>query len=1021
MQAIPNDYIAELESRVDAFEAAKVSDADARIADFLPSQSHPAYRDVLLELLRVDLEFSWKNGTKKRVDDYRNSYAEILDRPESLTGIAFEEYRLRWQSGESVDRAEYGRRFGISTDDWPVLSASASETSANNGGSTEQRAGIAIDVERRVSRTRLPEIGKSFLGFEILEQLGQGAVGHVYLARQPDLANRLVVLKVSSQLWHEADRIARLQHTNIVPIHSVHRTGGVQAICMPFFGRATLADVLKQIRTTPCADRSAVSLRPPAPQLSETIARDANGNAGTGPESPAGPESLSYEDACLQLVKHLADALHHAHQRDIWHQDLKPANVLLSDHGQPMLLDFNLSATATDEDVLVSGGTLPYMAPEQIQGLSVPAHIGPWSDIYGLGVILFELLAGRRPFTRERRSRQEDWQPLIDERNQLPPVCDKSTNATEAMEAIVHKCLAPDSAQRYASAAELSADLQRQLDDLPLRHAPNQSWQERSTKWLRRHPRLTSGTSVVALAATVILVMAALLSWRGRELRHLKALERLGQLQETLAAVRAPLSVPGTSQELVDEAIQLTEQRLQDFVGADLAGWREHPHHTALDPSEQRALSDTMGQLFYLMAGVSAQRANLQADADRQRVLLADALSFSRLSAAAFQASGIPPAVAVQKSGLTARLEHTAETADDNSVLRPLSSTTDLLLQASHEMRQGDFATALSHLATAKTQSPHDFNVWLLLGHSHAALGNLQAAEDDFTSAAVLWPESYLPVLFRGFVRLSRKEFDLAERDFDTVIRLRPQCRAAYIDRAITKLELGQFKQALADLDYAIAAGNVPTRVFFLRSKVRKRIGDLAGARSDRAEGFRREPTDEASWIARAVARLPDDPKTCEAELMRVLDMNPASTRALQNLAHVYGEYLDAPDRAIDTLNRMICISTQDATARAGRGVFHARMGRRDAAIRDAQAALELSDDAQTIYQVACVYALTSVERAEDADLALGYLARANLTDPRWLSVAASDPDLKSLQDRREFTRLIAAGALIRETSRKVP
>src|SRR5205085_3393451 len=93
----------------------------------------------------------------------------------------------------------------------------------------------------------MPEVGSRFLDFELLEELGRGTFGRVYLAKQGDLYDRLVALKISADLASESRNLAQLQHTHIVPIYSVHRAGAFQAVCMPYFGSTTLADVLKEL------------------------------------------------------------------------------------------------------------------------------------------------------------------------------------------------------------------------------------------------------------------------------------------------------------------------------------------------------------------------------------------------------------------------------------------------------------------------------------------------------------------------------------------------------------------------------------------------------------------------------------------------------------------------------------------------------------------------------------------------------------------------------------------------------
>src|SRR5262249_15155131 len=240
----------------------------------------------------------------------------------------------------------------------------------------------------------MPEAGDQFLGFRLISELGRGAFARVFLAQQGELANRSVVLKISSDGIGESQHLAQLQHTNIVPIYSVHRAGLFQAVCMPYFGATTLEDVYTNLESLPAlpdsgkglvstlnAHRSSTQLRSGArresPSGAYTLlagAPEARAAATTLPlrEAPANLKTLeqyTYVQAVAWIAAKLADGLAHAHDRGILHRDLKPANVLLTDEGQPMLLDFNLSEDSkirgTASGALV-GGTLPYMAPEHL-------------------------------------------------------------------------------------------------------------------------------------------------------------------------------------------------------------------------------------------------------------------------------------------------------------------------------------------------------------------------------------------------------------------------------------------------------------------------------------------------------------------------------------------------------------------------------------------------------------------------------------------------------------------------------
>src|SRR5262249_31044181 len=230
---------------------------------------------------------------------------------------------------------------------------------------------------------RMPEVGTEFLGFHLLAELGRGAFGRVFLAEQAALASRLVALKVAPDAGGESQKLAQLQHTHIVPVYSLHRAGPLQAVCMPFFGALTLADVLRDVSARPSLPQSGVEL---LSTLNERQSQAATQRSGVGPTLPAVARSetelvharatpqatlkklqgLSYVEAVVWLGGCLADGLAHAHERGILHRDLKPANVLLTDEGQPMLLDFNLSEGTKlrgSASAAMVGGHPPSMAP----------------------------------------------------------------------------------------------------------------------------------------------------------------------------------------------------------------------------------------------------------------------------------------------------------------------------------------------------------------------------------------------------------------------------------------------------------------------------------------------------------------------------------------------------------------------------------------------------------------------------------------------------------------------------------
>jgi eukaryotic-like serine/threonine-protein kinase len=581
---------AELDEMIAAYEAAQARGAGATLVDFLPATDHPLYRPVLCELIRIELEAGWENGQPRPLRDYLEIFPALVADRAALQKIAFAEYRLRCQAGEEASPDVYQREWGISTAAWPLALAALSRgvppqddaaargsffsaTGLSSWGASSwraeplqgRRALDAADPEaaRLLAQalTALPEAESTFLDFRLVAELGRGAFGRVYLARQGDLADRWVALKISVDVAGESQTLAQLQHTNIVPIYSIHQAGMFQAVCMPYFGPTTLADLLHDLRqrgTLPTSGKDLVNmLRMRSGPLGKR--RDDDLVPVPAPLLPVDEavlpihelEQLSYVDAVLWIGARLAEGLDHAHERGILHRDLKPANVLLSDEGRPMLLDFNLSADtkASSGAQAHHGGTLPYMAPEHLQAFAtgeeaLDCPVDARSDLYALGVILYELLTGNYPFAT-RVGSYDDVLPrmLAERRAAVPGLRRWNKKVTPASEAIVQHLLEPDPHRRYQSAVQLRTDLRRQLEARPLRHARDRSLRERAKKWVRHNAwarsRALWGTLLLMTGAAAL----ALLFWQRMNFFEIslssKEIARQRAEQEATAAQKA--------------------------------------------------------------------------------------------------------------------------------------------------------------------------------------------------------------------------------------------------------------------------------------------------------------------------------------------------------------------------------------------------------------------------------------------------------------------------------------------------
>ena len=427
--------------------------------------------------------FSWE--LLKRADPGGSSGSSVAkahgNSVELVAGFELEESQAIWGSTQTPGRGAMGSHAADARGDNPSAVADPVVSGPRlNGG--------------------LPHPGDELAGFRIILELGRGAFARVYLAEEVNLGRRLVAIKVSRPDGEEPQILARLQHSHIVPVHSVadDPASGLRVLCMPYFGGANLAQVLeaagglvpthhdgrslvealdqvsrnfssdssramthgssrrlRALRSSPSASPAPVILSIPKGVHEQAASRFRSlfsrwvGRARPAPGlgGPLQDEDQDHDQpsrqflhaatanqAAVWIVARLADGLEHAHSRGLLHRDLKPSNILLAADGTPMLLDFNLAVDVlprSEDDGEIHralvGGTLPYMSPEHLdafnpRGNTSPEAVDERSDIYALGLILFEMLAGEHPFSEiaSGGSLLETIELMIAGRRQVP-------------------------------------------------------------------------------------------------------------------------------------------------------------------------------------------------------------------------------------------------------------------------------------------------------------------------------------------------------------------------------------------------------------------------------------------------------------------------------------------------------------------------------------------------------------------------------------------------------------------------
>jgi serine/threonine protein kinase/Flp pilus assembly protein TadD len=1009
------------DSFIEAFEEAWQSQGPVPLEEFLPPGDHPHFLEILTELIRVDLDYGWKRGQAVSLTEYRHRFPEAFENDDSLRGIAYEEYRLRRLAGEPVSPGEYHDHFGIDTHDWELIAAAETAKPADELtiSTDPDHAPFLAELRREQPEVlrqwaqaigNMPACGTRLHGFQLVRELGKGAFGRVFLARQGDLANRLVVVKVATDLYHESQTLAQLQHGHIVPIISVHQSGSaLQAVCMPFFGTTTVGYVIQGLRHKPALPSTGRALRD---LLRPSVEQPPGQQDETGWKEI---ESQSYVEAVLRLARGLADGLAHAHAQGILHCDLKPENVLLANDGRAMLLDFNLARDTKLRLHRVAagvGGTLPYMAPEHLEALlHKSSKVDPRYDLYGLGVILFELLTGHPPFPRPTGKPSElIAQMITDRRGPLPSPRLINPAITPAVDAMVRRCLAAVPDQRYQSAAELREDLDRQLTHRPLRYAPDLSWRERLAKWSRRHPRLSSTTTVTVLASLVLMALVVALGIGRERLRGLEAQQLFQEHRRAFEDVRVRLDDRHLPPAQYAQVMELCREALARY-GLTLEGakpdWEQAVAVRYLPADQRDQLRDDIGELYYLLAKAGALQAEQTTDASQRATYMERALSWNQL-ADAYGGVRLPRALREQHADLL-KLSQQGDAERQRRVeaeRTPAASARDYYLLGHWNIKKGQYLESLPGLRAATRLTPSAFSPWFSLGNVHLELGQPELAVACFTACVSLRPDSAPAWFNRGIAYSKLRFWDLAVSDFDEALRRQPGFAEAYIQRAEIHMATDQWSDAEADLTAALECGKHPTRVYFLRSYVRGQLKNKAGADEDRTEGLKRDPNDELSWIARSEIRAETDPVAALTDVEQALKINPVSMLGLQQKAHLLDERLRRSEEALKVLDRAVELYPDHVPTRAGRGVNLARRGRRVEALRDAEEALRRDVKPPNLYQVACIYALTS--RQERTDRLKSYeLLWGALRAGFGLDLIDTDSDFDPIRKEGEFVRIV--------------
>ncbi len=796
--------------------------------------------------------------------------------------------------------------------------------------------------------------------YRILDILGEGGMGTVYLAEQQKPLHRRVALKVIklgmdtkrvvARFETEREALALMNHSNVAKVFDA----GTTPEGRPYF-------VMEHVPGIPITDY-------------------------------CDKHRLTTEER-LRLFADVCGAVQHAHQKGIIHRDIKPSNVLVTvqaDKPIVKVIDFGVAKATqhrlTEQSVFTEQGQLigtpGYMSPEQAEMSAL--DIDTRTDIYSLGVLLYELLVGTLPFDRHTllQAGLNEIQRIIREVDPPRPST-KLTSLGEDSTAIAHKrrtevrslarqlrgdldwivmkCLEKDRTRRYDSAGGLAAEIQRFLDHEPILAGPPGKVY-RLRKWIHRHGRVIAINS----SLVVLLIVAILFFLQSRENASLALRQRASALYHE--AMTDSASRPDDALRKLEEVISLAP----DFLDAPLQRAfilnRENRRDEALAAGQALlAAHPNLGAAHLLMAQLYRNR-----DA---------ALEEQHRRAGQRFASQDPYLQALALDG-----EDREAVTLLTKVLEDDGAHVDArLARAWRYFYLTDFPAMLEDARVLAAIRPKSSAAWNLVGLARSRLRELPEAIAAYTHAIKLKPDYAPTYINRSDTYLRDRKLDEAIADCDTAIRLEPDFGMALAQRAWVRLNKGDKEGSHADCDRALSLDPRNPFAWHRLGNWRARYGDLATALealekavqldpkligawtdlgvvhyrlgrydeslADVDTALKLDPTDEIIRNSRAIilhrlGRLTE----AEAELSKAVELNPRYPEGFHNRARIrraLGRYDDAlvdHDRAIEL--------RKNIGAFAARGITYRYNGDEDNALRDFEAITRLAPDRCALYRL---------------------------------------------------------------------
>ncbi len=811
---------------------------------------------IMLEATRLAerLADTWQRGVGCRAEELLAEHPAIADHPRAAMRVIYEEVCQREQRGQDVPLTELCARFPR----W------------------QEELAVVRDCHRLLDllppAPRFPNPGEVLGEFRLLAELGRGGMGRVYLAEQAFLAGRRTILKLTPAANQEHLKLARLQHTHIVPLYSVRDCPErhLRKLCMPCLGGATLQQLLRRLQPIPPERRTGGDLLDALPA---SVADPRLFWLAPGPNRRF-LERASYVQAVCWIGVCLADALHYAHEQGLVHLDVKPSNVLLTADCQPMLLDFHLAhgpipvgpacragPGSAERDLIQPdlpwlGGTPGYMAPEQYAAWRAVRNRQPLvtavdarADVYALGILLRELLYGYDPASESAAALG------------LPRRGDVSVGLSD----ILARCLRPDPGARYPTAALVADDLRRHLTHRTLAGVRNRSIAERWSKWRRRRPHalLVWLLSVVCLGTIAAFAgLYAVQAAHHREAAQAALIEGHRQLDqhhysEAVRTFERALAQPGAG----SLQAELLRHRQRAARAHDIKALHRQVENTRYLHGDDFLAPTTVQALAAQCRSVWQDRDRLLAhddeplDAALEETLRRDLVDVAVLWVdCRLRLAGPADIGAVRKEAL-AILDEAEAICGSSPVLsrqrqalggvagaeRAPRTAWEHYMLGRWLLRAGDVAGAAQAFDRAVDMRPQDFWPWFGKGLC-AHRQHRSDAVTAFTVCIALAPDSAACYHNRGLALAAHGDPAGALRDYDRALQLDPRLAVTALNRAALHLQERRLDRAAADLQLALSLGANPAAVHYNWALVHQARQEPAAALASIEQALQHDP-----------------------------------------------------------------------------------------------------------------------------------------------------------------------------------